>query len=143
MFAMLFAFGIPVSLVFADEIPYYMDGEIIRYDYRLPNGSPDWDTFYRVLNQCASQRYRSYTIEITDVYGNLRGLSRYDTTRFTFINRMGAMITMHFLNETKRERIEILRRLGFGGEELVEAEREFTNYAEALKFWRDAVEMLR
>jgi hypothetical protein len=140
IFCLVFAFCMPASLVFADEIPKYMDGKIIGYSYT------DWDTFYRRCNQYAPQ-YRYYTIEITDVYGGSRGvsLSRYGTARFTFVNRSGAMVTMHFLNQSKRERIQTLRNLRFGDEavELIEAEREFTDYNEALRFWRNAVEMLQ
>jgi hypothetical protein len=145
MFGLVFSFGMPVSLVFSDEIPYYMDGEIIRYDYKLANGSPDWDTFYRRCNQYAGQD-RYYMFEVSDVYGGggqESRLSRFGTKRFTFVNRSGAMVTMTFTNISKRERIQTLRKLGVGDEELIEAEHEFTDYDDALRFWRNAVEILR
>jgi hypothetical protein len=146
IFGLVFTFGMPVSSVFADEIPDYMDGEIIGYNYT------DWDTFYRRCNQYAPQ-FRYYTIGISDVYGGGSGvnrLSRFGTNRFTFVNRGGAMVTMHFLNQSKKERIQVLRdinrRYGSGdddGVSIIEAEREFMDYNEALRFWRNAVELLQ
>jgi hypothetical protein len=53
------------------------------------------------------------------------------------------MITLAFTNVSKRERIQNLREHGWPGEELIEAEHEFTDYNEALKFWKNAVEILR
>jgi hypothetical protein len=132
MFGMVFAFGIPESSVFADEIEDTVFG-MPRYDYRFSNGSPDWDTFYRRCNQFAGQ-YRYYAIRVDDDFGSDRVnvLRQFvqaggNNRRFLFAND-GVMVTMWFFNGS------------LGG---LNNARHFTNYTEALRYWKDVVQTMR
>jgi hypothetical protein len=133
IFGLVFAFGISEPLIFAEEIQDFVFG-IPRYEYRLSDSSPDWDTFYRRCNQYAGQ-YRYYAIEVDDDHGSNRIGDLYmyvqdggNSLRFLYGND-GVMVTMWFLNQP-------LPRALFNA-------RHFTNYAEALRYWKDVVQTMR
>jgi hypothetical protein len=119
-----------VSMVFADEIRNTVVNG--KYDYRFPDGSLDWSTFYGRMNQYASQ-YRYYAVEVTDVFGeDINALSFFWSAdgllRFVYRNNKGLMITMWITNRPFR---------GWDGDA-----RQFTNYNEAVKFWNNALQHL-
>jgi hypothetical protein len=133
IFGLVFAFGISEPLIFAEKIQNSVFG-IPRYEYRLSDGSPDWDIFYRRCNQYAGQ-YRYYAIEVDGNHGSNRIGDLYmyvqaggSSLRFLYGND-GVMVTMWFLNQP----------LPHG---LFNA-RHFTNYAEALRYWKDVVQTMR
>jgi hypothetical protein len=131
MFCMVFTFGMLKSFVFAEEISSSVFGTP-KYAYRLSNGSPDWDTFYRRCNQYAGQ-YRYYEIYVAGDNGSnrVRQLSQFEEgggslRRFIYGND-GVMVTMMFYNEPKP---------------MFSQARLFTNYAEALRYWKNIVQTM-
>jgi hypothetical protein len=127
----IFAFGMSVSLVFADEIkdssPF-----LNRYNYIQPNGSLDWDTFYRRMDQYAA-RCTYYSVEITDVYASVDIKELFmivipNGFRFIYTDGYGLMVTM-WLNYQPTE--------GWG------KAQNFTDYASAERFWNNALDIVK